>query len=265
MSFKFEDNALYFIPAHFGALSGEARGYYGDVTKIAVKYLTDRDALAALLPEPYQPADEPVVTVYSNVCKQVDFMAGRGYNIVGVDLAAVFNGKKDHVTGDYAAVLWESDTIPIIFGRESLGAPKLYADIPDALGEGDDWSFHCSLYGSRLVEGAIRNATPLPEAVLKELEQMVVDNPWMGWKYIPKADRSGPDVSYPTIIPARATIRQGWLGEGSHRFFETTLESALISHQIVEGLRTLVVKEYREAAVVRGSVDLLATESRMLE
>jgi len=32
-------------------------------------------------------------------------MAGGGYNIVGVNLAAVFNGKKDHVIGLYAAVL----------------------------------------------------------------------------------------------------------------------------------------------------------------
>ena len=145
MPYKFKPRTGYFMPANFGPLSSQRVCHYGDVTQLTILYLTDKDALAAYLPEPYEPADEPIVTVYCQVFRDVDFLAGRGYNVVGVNLAAVFNGKKDNFIGNYAAVLWENDTIPIITGRELLGAPKLYADIPDPRKKGTT-GFFTALY-----------------------------------------------------------------------------------------------------------------------
>ena len=268
MPYTFKPNTAYFMPTNFGPPStwGVAQvAHYSDVTQLTLLYLTDKDALAALLPEPFQPADEPLVTVYCQEFKRVDFMAGRGYNVVGVNLAAVFNGKRDHFVGNYAAVLWESDTFPIICGRELLGAPKLYADIPDPQREGNSWRFHCSEYGTRLIEGEIKNASPLDDKVRQQIEQMARDSLWMGWKYIPKADMTGAELSFPTAIPSRPVITQAWLGEGSHRFYETTWESTPVSDQVMKGLRTLVLKEYRAAVITKGSADLLVAESRMME
>jgi len=131
MPFTFKAEGGYLMPPSFGPLVDRKVCHYGDVTTLAILYVSYKDALAALLPEPLQPPDEPVVTIYCQVCRQVDFMAGRGYNIVGVNLSAVFAGKKDRSVWNFAAVLWENDIIPIITGRELLGAPKLYADIPD--------------------------------------------------------------------------------------------------------------------------------------
>jgi len=239
--------------------------HYGDVTQLTILYSTEKDALSALLPEPFEPADDPVVTVYCQVCREVDFMAGRGYNIVGVNLAAVFNGKRDHFAGSYAAVLWENDAFPIVTGREQLGAPKLYADIPDPKQEANNWHFCCSLYGARLVEGEIRNTAPADDTVCGQIEQMAKQNTWMGWKYVPKADHTGPELSFPTVIPSRPTVRQAWLGEGSHRFLNTTFESAPTSDYIMQGLRTLVAKEYRAAVITKGNFDLLIAESRKIE
>jgi acetoacetate decarboxylase len=54
----------------------------------------------------------------------VDYLAGRGYNIVFVTVAAKFSGNKDKLEGDYVLVIFENDAIPIITGRELLGAPK---------------------------------------------------------------------------------------------------------------------------------------------
>lgn len=113
-------------------------------------------------------------------------MAGGDYNIVGVNLAAVFNGKKDHVAGVYAAVLWENNTFPILIGRELLGAPKLYAEIPDPWLEGNNWRFHCSEYGTKLIEGEIRNATLADDAVCRQIEQEARNSRWMCWKYYPR-------------------------------------------------------------------------------
>lgn len=265
MPFTFKPNEGHFMPLNFGPLGGQKVCHYGDVTTLTLLYLTNKDALAALLPEPFQPADEPVVTVYCQVYRQVDFMAGGGYNVVGINLSAVFNGKKDHFLGNYAAVLWENDTIPIIAGREVLGAPKVYADIPDPQQEGNDWRFHCSVYGTRLVEGAIKNAAPVNEATRSEIERIAKGRMWMGWKYIPKADWSGPEVSFPTCIPTAPTVSQAWLGEPSHKFFETTWANSVYHSRIMAGLGTLTLKEYRGGVITRGTLDLLVSESRKLE
>jgi acetoacetate decarboxylase len=265
MPFTFKPSGGYAMPTSFGPLGGQKVIHYGDVTTLTLLYMTDKDALAALLPEPFQPADEPIVTVYCQVCRQVDFMAGGGYNVIGVNLSAIFNGKKDHFLGNYAAILWENDTIPIITGRELLGAPKSYADIPDPQQEGNDWRFHCSVYGARLVEGMIRKATPVNEASRREIERIAKERMWMGWKYIPKADWSGAEVSFPTCIPSAPTVDQAWLGEPSHRFFETSWVDSLYHSTVMQGLRTLILKEYRGGVVTRGSFDLLVGESRRLE
>lgn len=265
MPYKFKSSGGYFMPTSFGQLGGQKVCHYGDVTTLTLIYLTDKDALAALLPEPFQPSDEPLVSVYCQICRQVDFMAGGGYNIVGVNLSAVFNGRKDNFTGNYAAILWENDTIPIITGRELLGAPKLYADIPDPQVEGKEWRFHCSVSSTRLIEGEIKNTNPVDETTRQEIERIARGRMWMGWKYIPKADWTGADVSFPTCIPTRPTVNQAWLGEGAHRFFETTWNNSLYHSRVMAALRTLAVKEYRAAVVTKGSFDLLVGESRRME
>jgi len=261
--FKHERGCL--MPADFGPAWYKPVAHYGSVTQLVVLYVTDKDAMAALLPEPFEPADDPSVSFYFQLSRDVDFMAGRGYNIVGVNLSVVFNGKKDQLAGNYAVLLWENDTQPILQGRELLGTPKIFADIPDPQQEGNDWRFHCSLYATRLAEGEIRNTTRLDESSMQLIEQMSEQSLWMGWKFIPKPDWSGPDVSYPTVIPYKLGIKEAWLGEGSHRFFETAWEQAPTSAHIIKGLRTLVVKEYRPSIIIKGTLDLLIAESRMME
>jgi len=265
MGYTFQPNTGYLMPAHFGPVRSQDVLRYQEVTRLSIPYVTDKDALAALLPEPFEPADEPVVTVWCQMGRGVDFMAGGGYNIVGVNLAAVFNGKKDHVTGLYAAVLWENDTFPILIGRELLGAPKLYADIPDPWLEGNNWYFYCSEYGAKLIEGEIRNATPADDAVCRRIEQETRKGRWMCWKYYPRADWKGAELSFPTAVPSRPTINQAWFGQGSCRFFDTTWEKAPVSVHIMKGLKTLVVKEYKPAVITKGSSDLLISETRKLE
>lgn len=130
MGYTLQPNTGYLMPANFGPVSRQDTLHYQEVTRLSSSYLTEKDALAALLPEPFEPADEPAVTVYCQVGRRVDFVAGGGYNIIGINLAAVFNGKKDHVAGLYSAVLWENDTFPILIGRKLLGAPTLYAETP---------------------------------------------------------------------------------------------------------------------------------------
>ena len=88
---------------------------------------------------------------------------------------------------------------------------------------------------------------------------------WMGWKYIPKADWRGYEVSFPTAIPTLPTIKEAWLGECKHTFFKSTWRDSLHSSKIMAALRKLKVKEYRAGVVTRGTLDLLVGESRKME
>ena len=107
--FSIDPHATYLMPAHFGPrYTGEkTSGWYHDVTVVAVPFKTERDKLAALLPAGFQLADEAVVTVYYACNKNIDWLAGRGYNMVGVNARTVF-----------AALMprWK-ETIHWLFGR----------------------------------------------------------------------------------------------------------------------------------------------------
>jgi len=71
-------------------------------------------------------------------------MAERGINTMRINLAAVFNGKKDLVAGFYSAVLWKNDTFPILTGGKLVRVPTLYAETLDPWLEGSNWHFYCS-------------------------------------------------------------------------------------------------------------------------
>lgn len=113
-------------------------GVFEDVWFMSTSYVTQKDAMAALLPLPFEPAEEPVVSVFYGKCPRVNFLADNGYNMIGVDLAAFFNGKQDQIHGNYCLVLWEDNWNPVIRGRDLLGVPKLLAEVPDFSHKGND-------------------------------------------------------------------------------------------------------------------------------
>ena len=63
--FELQSDQRYQMPAHFGPrpLHPGASGWYHDVTALSVSYVTDADALNALLPAPYRAAEEPRISV----------------------------------------------------------------------------------------------------------------------------------------------------------------------------------------------------------
>ena len=39
---------------------------------------------------------------------EIEWLAGRGYNVLGVSFPVVFNGKEDRARGSLLTVLWEN-------------------------------------------------------------------------------------------------------------------------------------------------------------
>jgi acetoacetate decarboxylase len=266
MTFIFQPDNGYFMPVSFGPAPELFKTLvYKEILGIEVSFLTDKDALAARLPAPFEPADQPVVTIYYYMTQGCEFLAWRPYNLMGVGLSAVFKGKKDYVPGLFGIIEWEGDPYAAIIGRELLGDNKLYADVSDVEKTGNTWRCHCSEFGSKLTECEVRNVTEVNEDRRRQIEQESQESLLIGWKYISKADGTGPELSAASTIPFTNYVSKAWVGEGGHKFHKTSWESTPASFRVTQGLQTLVAREYLEAVILEGSMDLPITESRLLE
>ena len=70
-------------------------------TMFSVTLATNRDQLAEMLPERFEVGEEPTVTVSAAYMTDVPWLAGRGYNTLGVTFPAVFNGERGRRSGRF--------------------------------------------------------------------------------------------------------------------------------------------------------------------
>jgi len=261
---RIDPEGAYFMPVSTGPSRPLAAGVFEDVWTLATAYRSDKDALAALLPEPFEPADDPVVTVYYMKCRKINFLAGGGYNAMGVNLAAYFNGEQDQLHGDFAVVLWEDQTAPIIRGRELLGCPKVFGHVPDPYRIENDVRVQTSDNGHLLLEIQAKNVQPVNESTVERLQAEQQDRYWMAWKYIPNVDGVGAAVSQPTLIGIENRFTAAWTGEGSVRFADVSWEANPESVSILAALRTLRVNEYLRTTLTQGSFTITRALNRIL-
>lgn len=261
--FQFDPQGMYRMPAHFGTprIDAPPSGWYHDVTTVNVPYLTERDKLAAYLPEPFEVADEALVTVTYACSKNVDWLAGRGYNLISVTAAANFNGKEDQLSGTFTLVVWENLADPILTGRELTGIPKIFADIPDHDIEDGTWHCSASHFGNTILEmTANKLIAPTQEQIAAaQAAQQGRDNP-MGWRYLPLVGGFGAAISEPTTFPSENVIAEAYLGEGTVKWNNLTWQQNPTQFHIVNALADLPILEYRPAIVTKGSTNLFVPD-----
>jgi len=261
--FKFKPYESYMMPAHFGPLpQGEKpSGWYRDVTMMVVPYLTDREKLAAHLPHPFTVGEQAVVTVVYCCSKDVDWLAGRGYNLVAVTASAVFNGENEQLEGQYSLVWWENLADAILSGRERTGIPKIFGDIPDHSVIDDQWHTSVSHFGSKILDMSIKNLrVPTPEeaeAAGKASEGK--DHP-MAWRYLPGVGGFGPAISEPTTFPSDSLYTGAWVGKGEIEWNHLTWEQNPTQCHIANALADLPVLGYLPAMVTTGSTNLFVPD-----
>ena len=154
------------MPTHFGPAPGPRQipaHVSHDATRsprktcVSASFLTERAALERHLPPGFELVGEPVVTVDFHYMTDIDWLAGRGYTMIHVGWPAAFQGQRDSATGQFLAVMWENLADPIISGREEIGHPKLYAEIPPLRAEGDRFSAAAEWLGFRFLEVEVRD------------------------------------------------------------------------------------------------------------
>jgi len=271
-------NQMYLMPTPFGPSVSPRQGpdgrrfTYIDAPKnfvVRVSFLSNRDQLAALLPPGFRVAGEPIVTLSATYMKEIPWLAGRGYAMLGVTFPATYQGEQDKVTGDFLAVLWENMADPIITGREELGFAKVYCDLPDPVVYGGTTRCSASWEGFKFIDLEVSNRRQLSDEDIGKLFKARTSEGMLHYKYMPRTgDWGTPDVAYPTFTPTQAVTQRTtalWLGEGQVKFYAPRWEDMPTQAHIVNPLHDLELVEYRGAMIMESVGGFEGREQRILK
>jgi acetoacetate decarboxylase len=232
-----------------------AQHVYQSMEILMLVYETDSDAIPPLLPEPFKPGKEPVVTVMFTDNNGVDFMAGGGYRFAGVSVAAQFDGENGHLEGNYVLVMPEDRTLPIITGREFLGMPKFFMDI-SPIRRMEDKHFRCeaSLWGHMLFGIDVAPMKQQNAIVRRTAGSRSTKTPSFGYKYISSLN-GPPDADYPTIMWTDSKIEYLELGTAGEFYFgDVTHKEIGYFEPIVDALKSLPVRRITQTAYSHGTM-----------
>ena len=285
MPYELEKGRIYRMPIHFGPGLGPRQGPDGRTfeckddpksTSVSVSFLSNPDQLEALLPENFALAGEPVVTISATYMKEIEWLAGRGYNTLGVSFPAEFKGKEDHATGSFLTVLWENLTDPILTGREEIGFSKIYCDLPEPRVYQGETHCQASWMGFKFMDLSVKNLTPVelnnsPTPIAQSASNQLTGT--LHYKYIPRTGGypeswGEADVAYAVLPPARSpnrVVTEMWRGEGKVDFHYARWEDLPTQYTIVNTFSQFEVREYRGASIVKtiGGKDL--SDQRILK
>ncbi len=260
--FEIDPTKRYDMPVVFGPSDLPDVTNIGDTRTIAIPFKTEKAALTQYIPGFFTLPDEPVVTVSSSNFSDVDWLgAGRGYNVTRVTTPVSYDGS-EKLTGPYSLVIWESDSKPVIAGREFQGYAKIVGRTPLHERTDDLAAFECFEYDDRLVRGEVSEPKAVPESKVSALNTGA-PNIALGWKYIPSPE-GGADADYPTKLVSYSTINAVWRGVGSITFDEPTWQQAPLSSRIIAALRDLPNLGYGSASIVHGANTLHRDDVRRL-
>lgn len=285
MSLTFKPNVRYRMPVVFGPAPGPRQKPDGtpwtveesgtaNVQWATIAYRTHRAKLERLMPPGFRVGAEPLVHVTLGFFRNLYWLAGRGYGIVNVEVPVVYSGKSETIEGGFCLALWEGRPDAIITGREELGFPKLFADIPDVRlepGSGriaghaswlDFRFFELEMHGFEEVEPAQRVLPGAPGAPIF-------------YKYMPRTGpfgSGGCDVAYATTsapLPgadggattiqfADAKYRKWKAAGGAVRWHRATFDELPTTCHVVNGIADLDMLEVVNAEMVEFSAPGIA-------
>ncbi|MFC2034747.1 acetoacetate decarboxylase family protein [Chloroflexota bacterium] len=264
MPYKFKPGMLYRMPTHFGPSLGPRQGKDGSkfinidspkTTYVSVSFITNQEQLEVLLPDGFTMGAEPVVTVQASYITEIEWLAGRGYNTLGVSWPAIFNGKQDRVSGKFLSVLWENLADPIITGRDELGYNKVYCELPEPATLFDQMRCVATWQGFQFMDMKLSNLKQLSANEILTTTADTSNNGILHFKYIPKTgDWGKADIAYATFSPAanpNRVIKEAWQGDGFLKFHPATWEELPTLFSIVNTFHNLEIKEYRSAMIIK--------------
>lgn len=280
MTAEFKPGVRYRMPSVFGPAPGPRQKADGTPWKLSetgimkcqwmtVSYLTDRAKLEALLPPGFALRGDPIVSVSLSFFRNLYWLAGRGYGIVVVDFPVTYTGKTETISGTFCPVMWEGLPDAILTGREELGFPKLFADIPDlsideqkgTAGGEASWLNH------RFFNIEMSGLQPTTTG---EKKLPGGGGAAMYYKYMPRTSiggREGKDIAYVTTsLPppgepgdaspvkfSNSDFKKWTATRGSVAWHRATFEQQPTTFHVINGLANLDIREYVGAEMIEFS------------
>ncbi len=259
--FKIDDNKCYQMPVQFSGYD-PAGTVYHNVVSITYTYTTDGDRLADFLPEGFELLRPELIISFSQN-RECEFLAGSGYNLIGVIIPARFRGQHDRVDGQYVLVMWENKTQPILGGREQTGIPKISADIQDLHKIQQNYFTNASFEGNTFLRLELLGAQPVEGQKLAEMKAQLAERALFGWRYLPKVGGPGADLSQFILYPQSSETASAWIGKGAVQWTELTWQQSPYFN-IIKTLAELPIIDMAPAVMTQ-SVDILKVDqSRVL-
>jgi hypothetical protein len=252
-AFEFEPDEVYFMPVSAGPRTGDLDLSYEAVTTTAISFDTDGAAAASLLPPGFEPADPTTVLISHNEYEGTELEAGFDHNTLRVEIAVTHRIGETSLDGQFVLVLWDSSFASTLAGRELMGWPVLYDDVPDAWSDGGRRGFSVSEFGNILLEAEVSEMEQLDPAELADLEERVDADPWFTWRHFPSVNVTAADVSHPVRSGVDADLVEGWRGTAALRIPQTDRAHAAGSYSIINKLAQLPVRSSPTAIVTRGA------------
>jgi len=261
MSYKFLPDKMYRMPVHFGPSLGPRQVPDGvnldyinspNTTTLAVSFRSNPEQLEALLPECFILGDIPIVTISCSQMTNVDWLAGRGYSMIGVTFPARYSGKKDKLQGVFLAVLFENMCEPIITGREELGFSKMYSDISGPVVSENKAKVSASWEGFKFLDIEVNHLVNSSVDSAKNITSQ--SDGMLHYKYIPKTGNWGDsDIEYPTFTPAssdQSKVLKYYKGAGRISWNKAQWEDLPTLYNVVNTLADLEVIESLKASLM---------------
>ena len=258
-NFKIPKNGNSMMPFNFGPRETDQRnsGWYRDVSMLIIPYKTDAEMLRKLIPEQFKISDEPTVSVNYARNKDIDWLAGRNYNLISVSVEAIFSGDVDEVTASYNLVMWENLTDPILTGREMQGIPKIYADIDDISYDNNSANVRMSHFTSPILDIAISDAARLDKKIVDGIVKEKAYMKSFGYRYIPNVNPALPPVvAEPILHNSQNIFTEMSLGKGLVNWHSSSWEQNPTQSHIINKLKRLPILEYEDAVMTKGATNL---------
>ncbi|MDC1436870.1 acetoacetate decarboxylase family protein [Gammaproteobacteria bacterium] len=260
MSYKFVPDKMYRMPIQFGPSLAPRQVPDGinldyinspNTTTLAVSFRSNPEQLEALLPGCFALGEAPIVTISCSQMTNIDWLAGRGYSMIGISFPAKYSGKKDRLQGSFLCVLFENMCEPIITGREELGFSKVYSEISGPLISEDKAKVSASWQGFKFldieVNQLVESSTESAKSTTSKTDGM------LHYKYIPKTgDWGDSDIEYPTFTPTssdQSRVHKYFKGLGRISWNKAQWEDLPTLYNLVNTLADLEIIECLDSSL----------------
>jgi len=224
-------------------------------TTVFARFEADATRLKAIIPDGFELSGVPSVIFEFTYLTEIDWLAGRGYNILAVKIPVKYRSNDVSVEGLFQPVIWENMADPIISGREELGYSKIFAELPPI-----------KSFGGRITCDALWDGFRFLRLTLSDVQETPIQAsapvPLFHQKYIPTTQDWGvADADYITVnrnLDSPTKVLSQFRGHAELRFNVPDWEDMPTQYHIVQGLASLGIQNPIAAGMVKcqGAKDL---------